>query len=130
MHLRCFVCVRRAEAAYSQALKELGVGLDAQPAAIHALLAPEFPQLTRQVQLSGCFHEIECKHCGVVLTACLAFFASAAECVVAPKGAPTAAEAACSYGGGRRCSTHQVDWAVRQGWGEGGIVLVVSADKK
>ena len=50
MHLRCFVCVRRAEAAYSQALQELGVGLDAEPAAIHALLAPEFPQLTRQVR--------------------------------------------------------------------------------
>ena len=69
-------------------------------------------------------------HSGFVLTACLPFSASAVECVVAPQGAPAAAEAACSYGGGRRCSTHQVDWAVRQGWGKGGnSAISVSADK-
>ena len=47
----CVCC--RSEAAYNQALLELGVGLDAEPAAIHTLMAPEFPQLTRQVRQPG-----------------------------------------------------------------------------
>ena len=47
LQVLCVCC--RAEAAYNQALQQLGVGLDAEPGAIHALLAPEFPLLTRQV---------------------------------------------------------------------------------
>ena len=49
MRLRVLCMCCRAEAAFNQALLELG--LDAQPAAIHTLLAPEFPQLTRQVHM-------------------------------------------------------------------------------